>query len=532
MEVSNSQTLNEKYAETLLESAKIIGCSLDPNDTVAAILRLLADRLHLEKARVLLHDDLRNGLRIHFSYGLSEEELGRGSYGLGEGITGRVMSTGHAAIVPDIDSEPLYLGRVATRSDLPSGKVSYLAVPIWQNDKAIGVLAAHPRETNEANVKNSLYVLQVCGAMIGQVLQIDGLIKQRTATLATEYEELKEALRSEGQVYGILGQSEPLRKAVAKALRASKSSATVLMVGESGCGKERFARMIHLASDRRDSPFVCLNCAAIPEDLLESELFGHEKGSFTGATASRPGKFEMANRGTLFLDEIGDMSLDLQAKLLRALQDKKVTRVGGNQEIETDVRIVAATNRDLEAAVRRSEFRLDLYFRLNVLQIHLPPLRERDGDIKLLALYFLNRENQRYCRNLMLTGRALDKLASYNWPGNIRQLENVIERAVIMLDQDRILAEHIDSILEQEPDIGLDKHPRQVVPALFRRLGEGDNSNSDSSARPYQRVKTDEREVIESALRQARGNKTQAAKYLGLSSRQLHYRLVKLGISQ
>ncbi len=531
MQYETDLSVDERCAETVLECAKIIGRAPEPKQTIEAILGLIADRLRLEKGRVLLHDDVADGLRIRFNHGLSDDELKRGSYSIGEGITGRVMSTGQLAIVPDIDADPTYLGRVSARETLPAGKVAYIAVPILQHDNVIGVLAAHPRHPDTSKLKKSLYVMQVCGAMIGQVLQIEGLVKQRTASLASECEELKESLRSAGQVYGILGQSDPLRQAVGKALRASKSSATVLMVGESGCGKERFARMIHLASNRRDSPFVCINCAAIPQELLESELFGHEKGSFTGATASRTGKFEQANRGTLFLDEIGDMSVDLQAKLLRALQEKKVTRLGGTAEIDTDVRIVAATNCDLEEAVKQGRFRLDLYFRLNVLQIHLPPLRERTGDIKLLALYFLNRENQRYCRNTSLTAKALDRLASYNWPGNVRQLENVIERAVIMLDSDRILAEDIDGIMEQEPDIGVDKLPRQLVPAMLNGNGGAGQTNWDGAARPYQRVSDDDREAIETALRKARGNKTQAAKVLGLSSRQLQYRLEKLGIA-
>lgn len=524
--------IDDVWSNTLVECAKIIGRSIDSGETIRAILSLLANRIQLNKGRVLLRDDTRDALRIRYSHGLTPAELDRGSYAMGEGITGRVMSTGQAAIVPDISSDPAYLGRVASGAEINATAVAYIAVPIWQHDEAIGVLAAHPGRTNANEIKSSLHVLQVCGAMIGQVLQIESLVRLRTANLEAEYTELKEAMQSDGQVYGILGKSDQLRHAISTALRASKSSATVLMVGESGSGKERFARMIHLSSDRRGHPFVCVNCAAIPEDLLESELFGHEKGSFTGAIASRAGKFEVASGGTLFLDEIGDMSLDLQSKLLRALQEKRITRVGASNEIEADVRIVSATNIDLDDAVKRGAFRLDLYFRLNVLRIQLPPLRDRDGDIKLLALYFLNRENQRYRRNVTFTARALDKLESYPWPGNIRQLENVIERAVIMLDSDRVLAEHIDSILEQEPDIGLVKQPLNVVPATPRQFSAPlAASESAGGSRPYQRVSDDEKEAIESALRQTRGNKTEAAKTLGMSTRQLQYRLGKLRIT-
>jgi Nif-specific regulatory protein len=328
-------------------------------------------------------------------------------------------------------------------------------------------------------------------------------------------------------VHGIIGNSKALRHAVAEARKAAGSDATVMLIGESGSGKERFARMIHLASERRDQPFVCINCAAIPANLLETELFGHEKGAFTGALAARAGKFETATGGTLFLDEIGDMPLDLQAKLLRVLQERTVQRIGSNSETPVDVRILTATNKQPEEAVKRGDFRLDLFYRLNVIRIVLPPLRERNGDIDLLALYFLARYNQQYRRNLVLDRSALNCLAAYDWPGNVRQIENVIERLVIMSDRDRIGAAEISEVLTAEAAIDVDDITAQSPRA-------GDTSHpfwSGAGPRPYQKVRHTDKANIMAALRLAKGNKTHAARALGMSARQLQYRLAKLNIA-
>ena len=299
-----------------------------------------------------------------------------------------------------------------------------------------------------------------------------------------------------------------------------------MLVGESGSGKERFARMIHLASSRRDKPFVCINSAAIPANLLESELFGHEKGAFTGATTSRAGKFEMAMGGTLFLDEVGDMPFDLQAKLLRVLQEKRLQRVGGSHEISVDVRIITATNKRLEDAVNNGSFRLDLFYRLNVIKIQLPPLRQRKDDIELLSLYFLNRCNQLHKRNVVLNNNALAKLKEYTWPGNVRQLENVIERLVVMSDNDLVCDDTISATLTDESGIALDQESSNPPMAMQSEPPQP----LDFTMRPYSKVHPDDREAIVRALHQSRGNKTVAARVLGMTARQLHYRLNKLSI--
>jgi Nif-specific regulatory protein len=525
---ADAPTLSSDQAAVIHAAAQLIGKSLDLTVSIGAILKLLAERLHLKKGRVIQTDPASGLLRITSSFGLSEEEIAKGIYAVGEGVTGRVMASGEIALVPDVDKEPAYIGRISSL-DASRFPRAYIAVPIMHNNVCIGVLAVERESLSPPHSAGDVYVLQITAAMIGQILHIHALVNERTGELLRENAHLKRVKSMEdAAVHGIVGQSPALRRALSEAEKAAASAATVLLIGESGCGKERFARMIHLASPRRDKPFVCINCAAIPPNLLEAELFGHEKGSFSGATAMRKGKFEIAAGGTLFLDEIGDMTHDLQAKLLRVLQEKVVQRLGSNTEIRVDVRIISATNRQLNDAVKTGEFRLDLYYRLNVLPIHLPPLRERNGDIDLLALYFLARYNQQQHRNVLFTGEALQRLEVYDWPGNVRQLENVIERLVVMSDTDSIGEEEIDRILGTETAITLDDLESDGGNRPVALPG----ATAAQSFKPHKKVRDGERNGIIEALRESDGNKTLAARRLGLSTRQLYYRLSKLKIEQ
>jgi Nif-specific regulatory protein len=506
-------------SDVLLAASQLLGRSLDPDISIGAMLRLLSERLQLHKGRVFLPDPQSGELKARYFVDLNEVERQHAVYAPDEGVTGWVMSTGQVAIIPDVSKEPLYLARITDLSVEPKNRLAYIAVPVLQDDVPIGVLAVQCDQSLLHDLENDLSMLQIIAAMIGQLARISELVRDHTQQLRKENSALKVKRKEKGTVYGILGESKALRNAVDKALRAADTDATVMLVGESGSGKERFARMIHLASQRRDQPFVCINCAAIPAQLLESELFGHEKGSFTGADSSRAGKFELAANGTLFLDEIGDMSLDLQAKVLRVMQDKVVQRVGGQKELHVDTRIITATNKNLHEAVNEGGFRMDLYYRINVIRIGLPPLRARRDDIRLLASYFLIRENQRHGRNVVIDGDGFAVMEQYDWPGNVRQLENVIARIVIMADKRAIGGNAIKDILSEEASVKLDS-------AMPLR-----NSTTAMTGRPYSRVSGDERYNIEQALRLARGNKTLAASQLGLSPRQLYYRLQKLGIA-
>ncbi len=520
--------LSSETASVILSATKLIGKSSATPAAIGGLLELLSDRPSLERGRVILPDPVTGVLRISYAHELTERQKQRGTYAPGEGVTGRVMSTAKIALIRDIRKDAEYLSRVTTPAPNAAEPVAYIAVPIIHQDLPVGVLAVHRATKHQDGFETDLYILQIFAAMIGQLLLLDQQMLRRAQEADTVARPSPAAkIHEPASVHGIIGNSKALRHAVTEAQKAAGSDATVMLVGESGCGKERFARMIHLASERRDQPFVCINCAAIPANLLETELFGHEKGAFTGAIAVRAGKFEIATGGTLFLDEIGDMPLDLQAKLLRVLQERSVQRIGSNNETPVDVRILTATNKPPEEAVKRGDFRLDLFYRLNVIRILLPPLRDRNGDIELLALYFLARYNQQYRRDLVLEKSALNCLATYDWPGNVRQLENIIERLVIMSENDRIGAAEISAVLTTEAAIDIDDIAGHSAPGTdtARTFSTG------TDARPYQKVSHADKGHIMAALRLAKGNKTHAARALGMSARQLQYRLAKLNIA-
>jgi DNA-binding NtrC family response regulator len=342
-----------------------------------------------------------------------------------------------------------------------------------------------------------------------------GALRQQVESLATE-------LRRREGFATIIGTSTSIRAAVHLLGRAATSDVTVLLEGESGTGKELFARGLHALSPRADAPFVAINCAAIPDTLLETELFGHEKGAFTGAVARKAGRFELAHRGTLFLDEIGDLPLALQAKILRALEEKRFERVGGTQSLVVDVRVVAATNRNLKQRVAERQFREDLFFRLSVFPIQIPPLRERSKDVVILARHFVDR----FCRDLnkkplTLSTAALDDLNSYSWPGNVRELQNCIERAVILCDGDTIQLRHLNLSFRQ---------PTAAAP-VASPWEEIDLSGTMTDA--LRRVTAEvERRKLDRALSEAAGNKQRAAETLQISYKTLLQKLKEYGIAE
>jgi DNA-binding NtrC family response regulator len=354
------------------------------------------------------------------------------------------------------------------------------------------------------------------------LLLVERALAQRR--LATENILLKEELAARRGAPHIVGEDPKLKQVSIALHRAAATDTTVLLEGESGTGKELFARALHALSPRADGPFVAINCAAIPETLLETELFGHEKGAFTGAANRKPGKFELAHRGTLFLDEIGDLPLALQAKILRALEEKRFERVGGTALLHVDVRVVAATNRNLKAAVAARQYREDLYFRLSVFPITIPPLRERTEDIAMLAKYFV----ERFCRDLnkkplVLSSGAIDELRAYAWPGNVRELQNCIERAVILTEGDTIHARHLSLSFRESPlqpaGAGVDAGPWGQI--------DWSGTLADVSRRV---VAEAERRKIERALEEASGNRARAADALQISLKTLAAKLKEYGL--
>jgi len=534
--MTSSHTNSTPESELLVvqQAARLITRSAEPGPAIQGILRLLSQLLGLNRGRVLLPDPERTRLDIRYAYGLTAEERQRGSYQAGEGVSGRVFATGQLALIPNIDEEPVYLSRAVDRATLPNEAVAFLAVPIVLEERPIGVLGVHRLRFRERPFQRDLALLQVIATFIGQVLRVGELVAERTAQLLSENRLLRNRLESRGAQYGIIGESPALQQAIQQALQVARTGTTVLLLGESGTGKERFARMQHLASERADGPFISINCAAIPASLIESELFGHEKGAFTGAVGSKKGKIELADGGTLFLDEIGDLELELQAKLLKVLESRTIQRVGGARDIPVDVRIVAATHQNLQEAVNEHRFRLDLFYRLNVFPIRLPALRARHGDLAILARHFLDAANAEYGRRVSLGADAVTLLEGYAWPGNIRQLENLMKRAVLMSADGLIGRQLIEQILAEEEGVqspsGVQRHPVATSPVTPAHLPPVSSLPPQpiEGLRPYAWVSEAEAEQIVAALRRCGGNKTRAAISLGLTPRQLRYRMKKL----
>ena len=340
-------------------------------------------------------------------------------------------------------------------------------------------------------------------AVVGKALEV--------RALRDENRQLREELGKRYQFDNIIGHSPVMQEVFATIERVAPTRATVLLAGESGVGKDLIARAIHFHSPRRDRPFVKINCTALPENLMESELFGYEKGAFTGANTTKPGKFEQADTGTVFLDEIGDVPAVIQVKLLRILQEREFERLGSNKTRHIDVRVIAATNQDLRAALEQGTFREDLYYRLNVVPINIAPLRDRMQDIPFLAEYFLRKYAAEAGNRIQsITPAAMSRLAEYHWPGNVRELENVIERSVVMCTGDRL----------DVADIKLDNAPRPRGTA------------NDFSLPPGMTLDQYEQEIIREALKQADGNKSQAARALGLTRNALRYRLTQMGLEK
>jgi len=418
---------------TIYEISKILSSSLDLAKTVREVLLLLSSHFGIQRGMVnMLQDD--GELHLIGAVGLSSDEMLRGRYQSGEGITGRILTSGRPYVVPDIAREPLFLNRTGALDAVEADEVlAFVGVPIKAGGDAMGVMSiVRATGGNARGFDKDCRFLTMVANLIGQAAILHRAVTADRNELVKKNSRLQKELTPRYAIENVVGASRQMQKVFAEVHQAAPGRASVLLRGESGTGKEAIARAIHQQSQRKDGPFIKVNCAALSETLLESELFGHEKGAFTGAQADRKGRFELANGGTLFLDEIGDISPAFQAKLLRVLQEHEFERVGGNRTIRVDVRLITATNRDLEKAVRSNEFRADLYYRINVVSIFLPPLRERREDIPLLVEHFVNKFNRETQRNVTLAPEALRIFLKCYWPGNVRELENCVERTATM----------------------------------------------------------------------------------------------------
>jgi len=520
---------------TIYEVGKILSSSLNLPKTFREVLNLLSVNLDTRRGMISL---LQESGELHLigASGLSAAEFKRGRFQSGEGVTGRILQTGMPVVVHDISKEPLFLNRTGSLDEVKEQPIAFIGVPIKVGTEIIGVLSIdRVAEGRGGKFQNDVFLLTMVANLIGQTVRLHQSVTAERTLLMQEQQRLKSELHGKYSLDNVVGYSKPMQEVFAQAHQAAPGHATVLLRGESGTGKEVVARGIHFLSPRKDGPFIKVNCAALTETLLESELFGHEKGAFTGAQAERKGRFELAHGGTLFLDEIGDISPAFQAKLLRVLQEREFERVGGNRSIKVDVRLITATNRNLEQAVTNGEFRADLYYRINVVSIFLPPLRERREDIPYLVERFLNKFNQENNRKLTLSPEAMQVMLNCYWPGNVRELENCVERTATMtrssvireLDFPCQHAKCLTQMLHGEPQpIPVVIQPlRQEKTPVVHAAGSGQGAAEHVAAAP-----STERERLIWALEQCGWVQAKAARLLNISPRQMGYALLKYNI--
>ena len=482
---------------------------------LTSIMQVLYTQLGFSQAALcLLQGD---ALVTQASHGLSKEEEERGTYLLGEGITGQVGQSGEPAIIRDTARSKEYLNRTGKVHEGQSQ--SFLCVPIKYDSKVIGTLSMSFPVQSRSTLDKLAQLLETLANLLADAVENVHAEMDVRQKLERENDRMRMELGEDKGFENIIGHSSAMRNVYMEMNKVARSTANVLLLGESGTGKELLAQAIHYASDRNGGPFVAVNCAALPEGLIESELFGHEKGAFTGAIKQRIGRFEEASSGTLFLDEIGDIPVQTQVKLLRVLQEKVFERVGSQQPLTTNARIIAATSRDLEKMKDEGSFREDLYYRLAVLPIAVPPLRSRKVDIISLADYFLTKYNKRYNKEVRrLSTPAIDMLMSYHWPGNVRELENMMERAVIISSTGVINAIDLPPSLQTADATGTQSH-------LPSTTDQPDGASLEMLTTAF------ETEIITAALKRSKGNISAASRELGTTIRKLHYKIQQLRVN-
>lgn len=489
--------------KTLYEIALTISNSVDIDDSLHKALEILQRDLYLKKSAIyVLEDDVLN-IRASLDFNKFQENLS--TYKIGEGATGLAAKTCEPVVVENVHNDIIFLNKSGNRD---KSSISYIAVPMLVENVVIGVLSVNLTKDTKINFDETVRILTIVSSLFANVINTHNLIVTEQERLKDLKQYYKMEWDSKVHNFGdIVGESKKMKDVFNIINRVASSEATILVRGETGTGKELVAAAIHKRSQRKDEPFVKLNCAAISDNLIESELFGHEKGAFTDAKEMRKGRFELADGGTLFLDEIGDVSAAAQVKLLRVLQEQEFERVGGSKTIKVNVRLIAATNRDLEKMVKNGEFREDLFYRLNVIPINNPPLRDRGSDIKLLVNFFLEKSQKNHKKYLTISDEAMDILMKYRWPGNVRELENTVERIVLMSDE---VVTADDMVL--------------LIPAL-------NNDNFVKTLSFKNKTLEDiEKEMIEDALKKCDNNQTIAAKSIGITLRQIGYKIKKYGI--
>ena len=491
----------------LFQVSEVVAKSSDLEDAIMHVMEEMAPKLGILQAFLTVLNRNSSKKIIEVAYGLTKEQKERGEYKIGEGVIGDVVKTGKPVIIPHISDEPRYLNKTRSTSKTDDEN-SFICVPIRAKNEIIGTLSVKLKYSTNLSFQAEMKLLTIMAAMFAR------LVRSRQDKIE-ELEKLHyQRLREQGlysfndRITSLVGESGKMQEVYNLISKVAMTNATILIRGESGVGKELVAKAIHDQSPRSKMQMISINCSAIPEMLIESELFGYERGAFTGADKLHKGRFELAEKSTIFLDEIGDLSPNLQVKLLRVLQEKEFQRLGGTETLQADVRIITATNRDLEELMLKNEFREDLYYRLNVFPLFIPPLRERRADIPLLVNHFIEKYNKIHGLEIKrISSTAIDLLMTYHWPGNIRELENCIERAGI-LSTDRVIRSH------------------NLPPTL--QSAASTHSRVDGGLEAI--LENVEKQMLIDALNLSKGNISKAAEQLKLTERMMGLRIKKYQI--
>ena len=529
----DTRTISERV-QLLNEIGRVVSATGDLNEAFGKVMALVSDRLRMRRGTLVLLDEASGRLRTVAAAGLTPEEIRANRFALGEGITGHVVATGRMRIIKDVRDHPDFLNRTnRLRYRAGDEQVSFFCIPIRVEEKPVGALAVDKRFISDEQLAADVEFLDVITSFLAQAIQVHGMVVRQKEELLAETQVLRGQLRDRYRFENIIGDSPAMYEVFKTVAQVASSRATVLLLGETGTGKEMIAKAVHYNSDRADKPFIRVNCGAIAGTLLESELFGHVKGSFTGAVRDKPGKFEAADGGTIFLDEIGTMEPLLQVKLLRVLQEREFERVGDNESVKVDVRVIAATNLDLEEEVARGTFREDLFYRLNVVSIYLPPLRNRREDIPKLIDYFLDRYNGMNGRTLRRLSRdTMNLMLRYPWPGNVRELENSIERAVVLSQGETFVDDLLPLGVRMYAQQRRPGSPGESFESMAKRLGEHAMQEFGMRDGEVYGLVIDQIEsvLIEQALGRTGGVKTKAADFLGINRNTLNKKVKELNI--
>jgi Nif-specific regulatory protein len=518
----------------LTEIGHLLSSTLELRDAFGKIMQMISDKLNMRRGALVLLDESTGRLRTEAAVGMTPDEIERGKYALGEGVTGNVVATGRPRIIPDLRAEPDFLNRTGRLSAESSvAVVSFLCVPIKIEGRTAGALSVDKPFECDDQLRSDHKFLDIIAAFLAQAIQINRMLMRQKEELLEENAQLRAQVRDRYRFENIIGDSPAMHEVFGTVGQVANSRATVLLLGENGTGKEMIAKAIHYNSSRRDKSFIRVNCGALTGTLFESELFGHVKGSFTGAIRDKIGRFEAADQGTIFLDEIGTLEPQLQVKLLRVLQEREFERVGDTQTVKVDVRVIAATNVDLQEEVARGNFREDLFYRLNVCPIYLPPLRNRREDIPRLIDHFLDKYNSVNDRRLRRISREmLNVLLRYPWPGNVRELENAIERAVVLSTGEDFTEDLLPLSVRMFAAQRRTTQSTESIETLTRRLADQAMGDYELREGEIYKLVIDqiEQALIDRALAKCGGVKTKAADFLGINRNTLNKKVKDLGI--